>query len=142
MEVFYSSSEAETEEIGRRVAGFVTEGDFICLYGEMGSGKTVFMRGFVHARIPEALVSSPTYAILNVYDNDSGECINHFDMYRINTFDDLYSTGFFDYLDSGAVLVIEWSENIIDFIGDEKIITVEIKRLGDSEREITVERGE
>ena len=63
-------------------------------------------------------------------------------MYRINTFDDLYSTGFFDYLDSGAVLVIEWSENIIEFIGDENIITVDIKRLGDTEREITVERGE
>ena len=63
-------------------------------------------------------------------------------MYRINTFDDLYSTGFFDYLDSGAVLVIEWSENIIEFIGDENIITVDIKRLGDNEREISVERGE
>lgn len=63
-------------------------------------------------------------------------------MYRINTFDDLYSTGFYDYLDSGAVLVIEWSENIIEFIEDENIITIEIKRLGDTEREITVERGE
>jgi tRNA threonylcarbamoyladenosine biosynthesis protein TsaE len=63
-------------------------------------------------------------------------------MYRITDSDDLYSTGFFDYLDSGAVLVIEWSENIIEFIGDENIITVDIKRLGDTEREITVERGE
>ena len=137
MEVFYSSSEAETEEIGRRVAGFVTEGDFICLYGEMGSGKTVFMRGFVHARIPEALVSSPTYAILNVDDNDAGECINHFDMYRITSSDDLYSTGFDEVIRKG-ITVCEWPENIEDDL-PERYYRIRFEKLSEHERKLTLE---
>ena len=62
-------------------------------------------------------------------------------MYRINGFDNLYSTGFFDYLDAGGVLVIEWSENVLEFLPKD-MIRVDIKRISDNEREITVKRGE
>ena len=129
----------ETEKIGFLLGQTVRSG-VVAMFGDLGAGKTAFTRGFAKGMGINCDVSSPTFALVHCYRAKFPVC--HFDMYRINTFDDLYSTGFFDYLDSGAVLVIEWSENIIDFIGDEEIITVDIKRLGDNEREISVERGE
>lgn len=114
MRQFFSSSEAETEEIGRAIASDLKNGDFLAMYGEMGSGKTVFMRGFVGALVPEALVSSPTYAILNVYEGDN-ITVNHFDMYRVTSEDDLYSTGYEEVIQNG-ITVCEWSENIEEFL--------------------------
>jgi tRNA threonylcarbamoyladenosine biosynthesis protein TsaE len=128
-------------ELARRFGAKLRDGDVVAYRGGMGMGKTHFTRGIAEGMGITQAVSSPTFAIVNEY-RGGGRLLCHFDMYRIEGFDDLYSTGFFDYLDSGAVLVIEWSENIIDFIGDEEIITVDIKRLGDNEREISVERGE
>ena len=125
----------QPHKVSRDLSGYMTY-----IYGPGGAGKTTFTRYMCEALDCRDDVSSPTFALVHCYRAKFPVC--HFDMYRINTFDDLYSTGFFDYLDSGAVLVIEWSENIIDFIGDEEIITVDIKRLGDNEREISVERGE
>ena len=140
MREYISTSPEETEQLGTALAAELRPGMVVAFFGDMGSGKTVFTRGLAKGLKCAEHVSSPTFALVHEYGGEPP--LVHFDMYRINTFDDLYSTGFFDYLDSGAVLVIEWSENIIDFIGDEKIITVDIKRLGDNEREITVERGE
>ena len=140
-----TDSVVQTESLGSALAEQMLADaslpPFVALYGDLGVGKTAFVRGFTSKISPAAAVRSPTFALVNEY-RAKPRSVFHFDMYRINTFDDLYSTGFFDYLDSGAVLVIEWSENVIDFIGDENIITIEIKRLGDTEREITVERGE
>ena len=139
---FFSDSPEATEKIGAKLAKALGEQRFVAFYGTLGAGKTAFIRGMASVLCPAAPVQSPTYTIINEYKKDKRTAMVHVDAYRVNDEDDLYSTGFFDYLDSGAVLVIEWSENIIDFIGDEEIITVDIKRLGDSEREITVERGE
>ena len=68
----------------------------------------------------KADVTSPTFAILNEYRSD-GKTLYHFDMYRISGWEDLYSTGFFDYIDSGAVLLIEWSENIENALPDNSV---------------------
>ncbi|MBR2042347.1 MAG: tRNA (adenosine(37)-N6)-threonylcarbamoyltransferase complex ATPase subunit type 1 TsaE [Oscillospiraceae bacterium] len=140
MEKIITKSEAETAAAAKEFAKSLKPGDIIAFKGGLGVGKTTFTRYMCEALETKDDVSSPTFALVHCYRAKIPVC--HFDMYRINTFDDLYSTGFFDYLDSGAVLVIEWSENVIDFIGDENIITIEIKRLGDTEREITIERSE
>ena len=140
MEKFITKCEAETAAFAKKFAVSLKPGDIIAFKGGLGVGKTTFTRYMCEALDCLDDVSSPTFALVHCYRAKMPVC--HFDMYRINTFDDLYSTGFFDYLDSGAVLVIEWSENIIEFIGDENIITVEIKRTGETEREITVERSE
>lgn len=140
MEKIIVRSEAETAAFAKKFAESLKPGDIIAFKGGLGAGKTTFTRYMCEALDCRDDVSSPTFALVHCYRAKFPVC--HFDMYRISTFDDLYSTGFFDYLDSGAVLVIEWSENIIEFIGDENIITVDIKRLGDNEREITVEREE
>ena len=85
-------------------------GEVIALFGGMGMGKTAFTRGIAAGLGVTGGVSSPTFAL--VHDYTGRLTVHHFDMYRVSGWDDLYSTGFFDYLDTEDVLVIEWSENI------------------------------
>jgi len=114
MEFYHSKSEAETERLGEQFALRCKEGDFFALFGEMGSGKTVFVRGFCRVLVPQARVSSPTFSVLNIYE--SPECqVNHFDMYRITSEDDLMSTGYEDVIETG-ITVCEWPENIVEFL--------------------------
>ncbi len=105
-----SSSPAMTEEIGEKIAAQLKGGEVIALFGGMGMGKTAFTRGLARGLGIKGGVSSPTFALVHEYHGKL--TVYHFDMYRVSGWDDLYSTGFFDYLDTGAVLVIEWSENI------------------------------
>lgn len=118
-----SASEKETEALGLRVAQALSGTEVIALFGGLGMGKTAFTRGLARGLGVLDGVSSPTFALVNEY---SGKFpIYHFDMYRITSWDDLYSTGFFDYLETG-VLVIEWSENIENALpGDAVRITIE-----------------
>lgn len=104
-----SNSPQDTESIGAKIASKLKGDEVIALFGGLGMGKTAFTRGLCSALGITDGVSSPTFALVNDY---SGKFrVYHFDMYRVNTWDDLYSTGFFDYIGNG-VLVIEWSENI------------------------------
>ncbi|MBR5295978.1 MAG: tRNA (adenosine(37)-N6)-threonylcarbamoyltransferase complex ATPase subunit type 1 TsaE [Clostridia bacterium] len=137
MREFFSNCELDTEKIGANLAKECSEGDYLALYGEMGSGKTVFMRGFVGELVPFARVSSPTYAILNVYEGEN-ICVNHFDMYRITSEDDLYSTGYEDVIKKG-ITVCEWSENIEDSLPC-SYLKVVFEKLDEGKRKITVER--
>ncbi len=111
MEIFESRSIAETERIAGIIAEKVKNGGFLALYGGLGAGKTSFVRGIVKALCPECLdlVHSPTFAIVNEY---RGENINifHFDLYRLTDEDDLYSTGFYDYMEQGGLTITEWTE--------------------------------
>ena len=107
----------QTEEIGIALANIILEDPnaprFVALEGDLGVGKTVFVRGFVSVLVPGAAVRSPTFALVNEYrKKDTKIPVYHFDVYRINDEDDLYSTGFYDYLDGNAVCLVEWSENI------------------------------
>ena len=107
---FVSHSEAETEAIGEKFARMLHPGDVVAFTGGLGAGKTAFTRGMARTLAPDAEVSSPTFALVNDYGGKVP--FWHFDMYRICTMDDLYSTGFFDYLEAGGILAVEWSENI------------------------------
>lgn len=113
MKEFYSQSIADTERIAREIASMLKKGDVLALYGEMGAGKTAFVRGLVGALCPECLplVHSPTFAIVNEYEGDS-VTVYHYDLYRIADEDDLYSTGFYDRLGGDGIVVTEWSELI------------------------------
>ena len=106
-------SAEETEREGAQLAELLKNDSslprFIALYGDLGVGKTAFVRGFASV-FSAAAVRSPTFALVNEYPS-SGEKIFHFDMYRITDEDDLYSIGYYDYLDRGICLA-EWSENI------------------------------
>ena len=111
-EELITNSPEETEAFGARVAELVKNGapGFIALYGDLGVGKTAFVRGLASVISPNSTVRSPTFALVNEYKSASGSLF-HFDMYRIEDEDDLYSIGFYDYLDRG-ICVVEWSENI------------------------------
>ena len=103
-------SAAETERLGERVAGVLRGGEVLALFGPMGMGKTAFTRGLARGLGVRGEVSSPTFAL--IHEHAGKIPLYHFDMFRVTSWDDLYSTGFLDYLETGGVLVIEWSENI------------------------------
>lgn len=131
---FISSSASETENIGKKLAQKLKGNEVIALFGGLGAGKTAFTRGLSAGLGFDDGVSSPTFALVHEYDGKFP--IFHFDMYRVTTYDDLYSTGFFDYIGNG-VLVIEWSENIEGAIPNDAI-KISIKPLSENEREITI----
>ena len=126
-------SVGETEAVGKRYAEGITGGCVIALYGGLGMGKTAFVRGMAQALCPEAEVSSPTFAIVNDYGG-----LVHFDMYRITGWEDLETTGFFEYIDRGAVVVTEWSENIEGALPADTR-RVRFTRLSDTERLLETE---
>lgn len=137
---YTTASEAATEAVGRglalrlRAAGKAAA--FVALFGDLGVGKTAFVRGFVSALVPDARVKSPTYTIVNEYRGGDVP-VFHFDVYRIEGEDDLYSTGYYDYLDTGYLLC-EWSEKIPFALPDDRI-TVEIEKTDSADgRRITV----
>lgn len=114
----------------------VKKGTVIGFIGGLGMGKTAFTSGFVKGIGINADVSSPTFAICNEYIGN--DCrVYHFDMYRIESWDDLYSTGFFDYIDSGAYILAEWSENVFGALPDDSVI-IEIEKLGDNDRRFKI----
>ncbi len=142
MEYIYNTNGSqETEKLGFELAERLSGCEVLALYGGLGMGKTTFTRGLAKGLgIDERDVSSPTFALVHEH---CGRCrLYHFDMYRIDTWDDLYQTGFFDYVGNG-VMVIEWSENIDSAI-PENSIRIEISRgenEGDRIFRITDEAG-
>lgn len=131
-----SNSLEDTEKIAQKVAANLKGDEVIALYGGLGMGKTTFTRGLCLALGCEDNISSPTFALVNEY---SGKFpVYHFDMYRVDSWDDLYSTGFFDYIGNG-LLVIEWSENI-DGALPENTIKIEIQKgTGENERTFIID---
>ena len=117
----------ETIEYAKKLGSSLKGGEIIAYFGGLGMGKTTFTSGLCEGYGISAEVSSPTFALVNEYGSDNKK-IYHFDMYRISGFEDLCSTGFFDYLDTDAVLAIEWSENIENALPDDKLIKIEIMR--------------
>ena len=114
MATYFTSSASETEAVGARLAAYLLKNSprraFVALFGEMGVGKTAFCRGFC-AALGIKETRSPTYAIVNEYRRGTVP-VFHFDMYRIESEDDLASIGFDDYLSRDGYALSEWSENI------------------------------
>ncbi|MBQ6066228.1 MAG: tRNA (adenosine(37)-N6)-threonylcarbamoyltransferase complex ATPase subunit type 1 TsaE [Clostridia bacterium] len=125
MRKYYSASEKGTAAIAKEICSAVCPGTVVAFRGGLGMGKTAFVRGALKAFGNDSFVSSPTFAL--VHDYGGTPHIYHFDMYRVNGWDDLYSTGFFDYLNEESVLFIEWSENI-EFALPERTVFVEISQ--------------
>ncbi len=114
-------SAEETEALGRRIGGLLKGDEMIALFGGLGMGKTAFVRGLAEGLgMDPKEISSPTFAIVHEHEGSNGQMLFHFDMYRVESWDDLYSTGFFDYLGRGVV-VTEWSENIEAALPEERI---------------------
>lgn len=118
---FVSHSLEETAGLAEKIARSLRGGEVIALFGDLGSGKTAFCSALAEKLGCPQTVTSPTFVIFNRYRGRF--TVNHFDMYRISTFDELYDTGYFDAAGAGdSVTLIEWAENIIDFIPEPDII--------------------
>ena len=123
-----TQSVLDTESVGEALAKTLLEEPelprFVALFGDLGVGKTAFVRGFTKVIAPDARVKSPTFALVNEY-RGAGLSVFHFDMYRIESEDALYSIGFYDYADRNGICLTEWSENI-EYALPEEYIRVEI----------------
>ncbi len=136
---YITHSESETEALGAEFAKDLPAGTVAALYGELGCGKTAFVRGMARGMGLDCLVNSPTFTIVNEYLGERP--LFHFDMYRLGGADELYDIGWEDYLGRGGVCAVEWSENVPGaFDGDE--IEVRFTKLSDTDREIRIERGD
>lgn len=133
---FVTNTPEETENLAEKLAKTLNGGEIIAFKGSMGMGKTCFTRGLAKGLGFNGQVSSPTFAIVNEYLGGR-LALYHFDMYRIESWEDLYSCGYFDYMEMGGVIAAEWSENIENAL-EGKVITVHIEKLSENQREITI----
>ena len=133
---YITTSPERTEALGERLGERLRGGEVIAYRGELGAGKTAFTRGLARGLGISVRVTSPTYTIVNEYGGGRLPLF-HFDMYRLHDADDLFDIGWEDYLERGGVCAVEWSENVADAM--EGAIRVDIAKLSDDTREITIE---
>ncbi len=139
MQTVITNSVDETEAFAAGMAKKLSTPVVVAFFGGLGMGKTAFTRGLAKGLGLNCEVTSPTFALVHEYCGKT--TLYHFDMYRVETWDDLYSTGFFDYYREGAVIACEWSENIENAL-PENTIRVSIERgESDNQRIITLEGG-
>lgn len=141
MEKLISNSENETKLIGKKFAEKLKKGDVVVLTGDLGSGKTKFTEGVLQYFELDNEISSPTFTIVNEYENDN-ITIYHFDVYRLEDEDEFYAIGGEEYFEKGICL-IEWGEMIEKALPN-KYIHISFSRNLDEEnkREIKIERIE
>ena len=137
MAEYITHSRAETVALGKRMAAVLAPGSLVAYTGGLGTGKTAFTEGLAEGLGCTDPVTSPTFAIVNYYRGPRP--FAHFDLYRISTENDLCAAGFYDYLDQGAIVAAEWSENFADLLALEDPIRIHIERLDDTTRRITIE---
>ena len=136
---YITHSPAETEAVGEALAKTLRPGTVLAFRGDLGAGKTAFTRGLGRGLGCTERVTSPTYTIVNEYT--SGRMpLFHFDMYRLQSSEDLFDIGWEDYLERGGVCAVEWSENVADALDGAIWITIE--KTGDDSRKITIEGGD
>lgn len=109
MKVITTHSSEETQMIGNRLVSILKVGDIVVLTGDLGSGKTELVRGFMRELNPSAVVRSPSFSLVNSYESAQFN-VNHFDFYRLASSDDLFEIGFDEYISSNSVNFIEWGE--------------------------------
>lgn len=136
MKKYISNSVEDTNKIAEEFAKTIEPGQIVLLVGDLGAGKTAFVKGVVKALHGDPdQVTSPTFTIVNEYSLDDFP-IYHFDLYRLENPNELYNIGFEEYFYGSGVCFIEWPERASDFFDDSAIV-VNIKKLGDNKREIS-----
>ncbi|WP_395091529.1 tRNA (adenosine(37)-N6)-threonylcarbamoyltransferase complex ATPase subunit type 1 TsaE [Vaginella massiliensis] len=134
--VYFLKSIADIPRVAQEVAKQLQH-KIICFEGEMGAGKTTFIKGLIQALGSEDDVSSPTFSLVNEYDTVDGKKIYHFDFYRIHDATEALDIGLEDYLYADAYCMIEWPDKIINFVPKEHhVIRLEIE---DGVRKLTLD---
>ena len=137
---YLSHSPEETEQLGEQLGRTLRPGSVVAYRGDLGMGKTAFTRGLARGLGCTCRVTSPTFTIVNEY---SGALpLFHFDMYRLDSSDDLFDIGWEDYLARGGVCAVEWSERVEDALPDDTLWVSIARGNGENDRIITVTGGE
>lgn len=131
MNTFLSESEESTREFAEKYAATLKPYDVVILDGEMGAGKTAFVKGLAKGLGIKEEVTSPTYAYMNDYDGR----LFHYDCYRIESVEQAENLGLADYFDMGGICLIEWAQNIAPLL-PRKVKRVIIRKISENEREI------
>ncbi len=132
---FITQSFKETRDIGKRLAKFVKPGDIICLFGDLGSGKTTLVKGLASGLgAHEEDVTSPTFVFLNVYDQ-AKRTIFHFDLYRLEKEQELFDIGYEEFFYGKGVSIIEWSERLGPLLPKERL-DIYLEHTGEDVRDI------
>ena len=135
---FVTHSREQTEALGARLADALDGGRVVAFTGDLGAGKTAFVSGMARALGVEERVTSPTFTIVNEYEGGRLPLF-HFDMYRLDSADELFHIGWEDYLARGGVCAVEWSENVAEAIEPDAVRVSIVRGDGDDDRIITIE---
>lgn len=131
-----TTNESETADLAKKFSEVLKQGDVVSLVGDLGVGKTFFVKRVLSA-FGHNNGSSPTFAIVNVYENKF--IINHFDFYRIKKIEELYDIGFDDYLnDEEAITFIEWADLYPQILPKHRY-EIKIKYVDDNKREFIID---
>lgn len=138
-----TNSEKETIELGKKIAKDLSGGDILLLKGELGAGKTTFVKGLAQGLEIENIINSPTFTLMNIYktegDFDGIKKIAHIDTYRLEDEDDLVDIGVTDYLgEENTLCIVEWPEKIEGLLKNLKTIEITIEHLASDKRKITI----
>lgn len=126
---------AEMHSLGLKLGRGLFGGAFIALYGDLGAGKTTLVKG-IAAALNIDCVSSPTFTILNQYESNA-LMINHFDAYRLHSYDELIAVGFEECITDGSVIIMEWCENVPEALPDTRL-EINIEGSGEGTRRVTI----
>lgn len=137
---YISKSYEETQKIASDFARTLKSGDVICMYGDLGAGKTAFVQGIAKGLNITEPITSPTFTIVNEYSGSLP--LYHFDVYRIADSDEMYEIGYEEYVYGDGISVIEWAELIEDILPDKRYRVTILKELanGDDYRKIIIEK--
>jgi tRNA threonylcarbamoyladenosine biosynthesis protein TsaE len=134
---YIAKNESETVSIGRNIANMLNAGDILCLYGDLGAGKTTLVKGVARGLGIKKQITSPTFALMNIYPIKPAKLV-HVDTYRLKDEQELVDIGIEDYLGaSDAICIIEWPEKMKKLLKKKKTLKIEIEHLRNGRR-ITV----
>lgn len=132
---YISHSQEETEKLALELAKHLSAGDIIFFYGGLGAGKTTFTKGIGKGLNVKDHIHSPTFTL--IHEHTGKLKLNHIDLYRLDTIEEINNIGFEDYLYSDGITIVEWSEKLGDNL-PAGYIKIEIEVLGDNERKFII----
>lgn len=135
--VYTSSSVAQTQNIAEKLSSELQAGDCLCMYGDLGAGKTAFVQALAKGLGVTDYVNSPTFTIVNEYEGRL--MLYHFDVYRISDPDEMFDIGFDEYLNNDGICVIEWAELIEELLPKHRCNIYITKETDDNTRKIKIE---
>ena len=132
---FKTNNAKETEELGLRIGQALRGGEILAMTGDLGAGKTTMTKSLASGLDIDEHITSPTFTIVNEYEGRLK--LFHFDVYRIADVEEMYDLGFEEYIYSGGVCIIEWS-NLIEEILPDDTINIQILYIDDNKRQINI----